>query len=114
MAESLYPPFFKWGSCKSKDKDKPDVVKIKVQNLETWESEFTINITAMVTVDGELVEMNVPMKYHESKNSSLIDAWTKAVNAGKIKEGQKLIIKTYLDKSKNDRNIRRFSLEKPS
>ena len=109
---SLYPLFLKWGTCKSKDEKKPDIVKIKIVDTDTFETEFTINVTALVKENKEWIEMNIPLKSHESPNSSLLDQWNKAVKEKIVKKDAELIIKTHLAKSRNDRNIRRFSLEK--
>ena len=111
MSETFYPPFLHWGDYKSKDKKKPDIIKIKVTNLDTWEAEYSINLTALVDENGEWIEMNIPLKSHNSPNRTLLDLWTKAVNEKKIKIGDILVIKLYRDKSINNRPIKRFSLE---
>ncbi len=112
MSESLFPPFLKWGDYASEDSKKPDKIKIKVKDLETFETEFSANVTAFIEKDGKWDEINIPLKSHESKNGSLLDQWNRAVKSGKIKEGMELVIKTHKAKSKNNRNIRRYSLEK--
>jgi len=110
MSDSIFPPFLKWG--KSKDPKKPDKFKIRVKSTQTFETEYTINIDAEIYDDGEWTDMVVPLKGHESPNSSLLDQFIKAVKDGKIKNGSIIIITTYLDKSKNNRPIRRYSLAK--
>lgn len=110
MSDSLFPPFLKWGH--SKNKEKPDTVRIRVTELETFETQFTININAEIYQDKKWNEITIPLKSHESKNSSLLDQWTRGVNEGKIKAGDELIIKSYRDKSRNGREILRFSLAK--
>ena len=110
MSDSLFPPFLKWG--KSKDPKKPDKHKIRVKNTEMFETEYTINCDGEIYLDGEWTDVTLPLKGHESPNSSLLDQFTKAVKDGTIKIGSVIIITTYLDKSKNNRTIRRYSLAK--
>ena len=106
MSESLYPPFLHWGECKSKDEKNPDIIKVEVLELETFETEFSTNIRAKV--DG--VEKNIPLQSFESKNKQLLQLWSQAVRDGKIKVGKKFKIKTWLGTSKNGHPIRRYEL----
>ena len=71
-----------------------------------------MNVTALMKKDNKWEEINIPLKSHESKNSSLLDQWSRAVKSGKIKKGDILVIMTHKATSKNGRNIRRYSLEK--
>lgn len=114
MSDSLFPPFLKWGNYKSNDKDNPDKILIRVKELETFETEFSINVESEIFEDGKWNEIAIPLKSHNSKNSSLLNQWTRIVKECKTKVGDKLVIKTYLDKSKNGWPIRRFSLVFPS
>ena len=106
MSESLYPPFLHWGDYKSKDEKNPDIIKVEVLELETFETEFSTNIRAKV--DG--VEKNIPLQSFESKNKQLLQLWSQAVKDGKIKIGKKFKIKTWLGTSKNEHPIRRYEL----
>ena len=108
MSDSLFPPFLKWGLYKSKDKDKPDIIKIRVKELETFETEYTINVEAEIYEDNKWNTIVVPLKSHESKNSSLLNQWTNT----DVTVGDELVIETYLGKSRNNRPIRRYSLAK--
>lgn len=112
MSESLYPPFLKWGEYTSDIKKKPDNIKIKVLDLETFETQYSINVRTLVKQNGKWNEINIPLKSHESKNGTLLNLWNRLVKQGKIEKDMELGIKTYLDISKNGRKIRRFSLEK--
>jgi len=112
LSDSIFPPFLKWGQCKSKDKENPDTIKIRVKDIETFETEFSVNVEAEIFEDKEWNAIVIPLKSHESKNSGLLDMWTRAVKEGKIKVGDTLTIKTYLGQSRNNRPIRRFSLAK--
>ena len=120
MTTDLFPSFFKWSDCKSKDEKKPDTINLKVTELETWESEYSINLNAEIMqprpkeqslADPEFIEMSISLKSHESKNSSLLDLWTKAVSMKRIAIGDTIAVQTWLGKSKkSDYEIRRWRL----
>jgi len=103
----IHPTFLKWGNYPSKDKDNPNVLEIVPQELETFETEYSIN--ARVTVDGE--EQIIPLQSLESNNKQLHQLWYHGVEDKKIKIGKKFNLKTWLGISKNARPIRRFELE---
>ena len=110
---SLFPAFFKWSDCKSKTDKKPDTINIKVTELETWESEYSINLNADVKQHDKFIEMSISLKSHESKNSALLDLWNKAVKLNRIKLGDTIAIQTWLGKStKSDYAMRRWRLIK--
>ena len=110
---SLFPAFFKWSDCKSKTDKKPDTIDIKVTELETWESEYSINLNADVKQHDKFIEMSISLKSHESKNSALLDLWNKAVKLNRIKLGDTIAIQTWLGKStKSDYALRRWRLIK--
>lgn len=106
MSESLYPPFLKWGDYHSKDEKNPDVLKVEVLELETFETEFSTNLRAKV--DG--IEKNIPLHSFESKNKQLLQKFTDAKKTGKIQVGKKFKILTWKGTSKNNFPIRRFEL----
>ena len=110
---SLFPEFFKWSDCKSKTEKKPDTINIKVTELETWESEYSINLNVDVKQKDKFIEMSISLKSHESKNSALLDLWNKAVKLNRIKLGDTIAIQTWLGKStKSDYAMRRWRLIK--
>lgn len=104
MSESLFSPFLKWGEYSSKDKDNPDVLEIVPQELETFETEYSINIRVKVNDEEKIL----PLQSFESNNKQLYQLWQK--NKDKIKVGKKLTLKTWLGLSKNKFPIRRFEL----
>ena len=106
MSESLFPPFLKWGNYNSKDENNPDILKVEPLELETSETEYSINV--IVKVDGE--EKTIPLHNFESKNRRLFQLWIKAKKEGRIKTGKKFKIKTWLGISKNNFPIRRYEL----
>jgi len=106
MSESLFPPFLKWGECHSKDEKNPDVLEVEPLELETFETEYSINIKAKV--NG--IEKNIPLQSFESKNRQLFQKWKQAERNDKITVGKVFKIKTWLGISKNNHPIRRFEL----
>ncbi len=108
---STLAEFIKWGSYKSKDQDSPDVLELKVSDSEPFETAYSINVEVLQKVDGEWKEMILPLKSHESKNASLLNQWQKVLKQNKVKVGKKFQIKTWLGQSRNNRPIRRFSLD---
>ena len=66
----LFPTFFKWSDCKSKNEKKPDTIELKVTELETWESEYSININADVKQKTDFIEMSISLKSARSMEQS--------------------------------------------
>ena len=108
----LFPTFFKWSDCKSKDEKKPDTIDLKVTELETWESEFSININAEIRFQtDDFIEKSISLKSHDTRNSSLLVLWNKAVSMKRIAIGDTIAVQTWLGKSKkSDYEIRRWRL----
>lgn len=106
MSETNFPPFLKWGDYKSTDEQNPDVLNIKVLETETFETEYSINVRAEVNKEEKII----PLHSFESNNKQLLQKWNNGIKSGKIKEGKKFKIKTWLGTSKNNRKIRRYEL----
>ena len=106
MSESQFPPFLKWGQFKSNDEKKPDEIDVEIQETGTFETEYGINVRAIV--NGK--EAAMPLHSFESKNKQLLQLWNKAVRDGKITQGKEFKLKTWLGISKNKHPIRRFEL----
>lgn len=102
-----FPPFLKWGSYKSEDQDNPDKLSIQVTETETFETEYGVNVNAMI--DG--IEIALPLHNFNSANTALLNLWNNNIKNKKIKKGTKLILCTYLGESKNGRKIRRWIME---
>jgi len=107
LSETTFPPFLKLGSYTSKDQNNPDKLSIQVTETETFETEYGVNVNAIV--DG--VEMAIPLHNFNSANTALLKLWNNNIKKGKIKKGVKFILYTYLGKSKNDRKIRKWRME---
>ena len=103
---SSFPPFLKWGSYTSKDEKNPDVLEIEPQEIDTFETEYSINIRAKV--DG--TEKIIPLHSFESKNMQLLQKWNDGTKKKKIQVGKKFKLRTWLGTSKNNFPIRRFEL----
>lgn len=107
MSESSFPPFLKWGSYKSDDKENPDRIDIQVTETETFETEYGVNVNAIVNE----VEMAIPLHNFNSANTALLKLWNNNVKKGNIKKGVKFTLYTYLGQSKNGRKIRKWIVE---
>ena len=109
MSTSL-TPFIKWGSFKSTDQNKPDVLELQVSEVDTFETAYSINVRVQLKDNGEWIDAILPLKSFESKNDILLKEWQK--NKSTIKVGRKFLLKTWLGKStKSDFPMRRFVLE---
>ena len=107
MSSSNYPPFLKLGNYKSVDIASPDKLEVKVTDVDTFETEYGINVNAIV----DKQEVAIPLHNFNSKNTSLLKLWTDNVRKEKIKKGVKFNLYTYLGKSRNDRPIRKWRME---
>ena len=110
MSETLFPPFLKWGQYKSKDEKNPDVLNFEALETDTFETEYSINVKALIESDGQWNEIIIPLHSLESRNKQLYTLWHDAVTSNKITAGKKFSIKTWLGISKNKFPIRRFEL----
>ena len=104
----LYPIFLHWGKFTSKDEKNPDVLHCIILETETFETEY--GICANVKVDNE--RWAITLHSFNSQNRSLITQWNDAKKKGKIKQGRKFKILTWMGISQRnkDRNIRRYKL----
>jgi len=107
LSETTFPPFLKWGKYTSEDENHPDKLLVQVTDLETFETEYGVNIHAIV--DGE--EMAIPIQNFNSANMALLKLWNSNIRKGLIKKGSKFTLLTYLGLSKNARKIRRWIVE---
>jgi len=106
MSETHFSPFLKWGSYTSKDEKSPNELEVEPQEIDTFETEYSINVNAKV--DG--VEMAVPLQSFESNNRQLLQKWNEGIKKKKIQVGKKFKLRTWLGTSKNNFPIRRFEL----
>lgn len=105
-------PFIKWGSFKSNDEKKPDILHLKVTDTRTFATEFSTCANVQIRDGTKLTDAILSLKSHESQNAALLNEWNKLVESGKIKQGTELTVKTWLGTSKyNKRPIRRFAIK---
>lgn len=110
MSENILFPFIKCGSYKSTDKDKPDILEIKVVDTQTFETEYSINVPVQLRDDKKWNDMILPLKSHNSTNASLLRQWSIATKEGRLKKGKIIKIETWMGTSKNGNPIRRPKL----
>jgi len=105
MKDKRWTPFFSWGSCKSQDSKKPDVVDIQVTELELSSTIYSMNAKVNhKDSDGKWYERILPIKNHESFNSDLLKQWEEAFHKGWIKLNGHIRIKTWLETSKRNKD----------
>ena len=99
--------YVKFGDYKSSDRLHPDTLNITIVDKETFETEYSIN--TKINLDG--TDMYLPIRNKNSNNSILLELWKKeVVKNPAIKIGNKVVLYTWLDKSKANRKypLRRF------
>ncbi len=111
MSETLIP-FLKWGSFKSQDEKKPDILEMEVVDVEPFDTAYTTNVKVLLKEGKKWIEVILPLKSHESKNEALLKQWQQNARKDLIKAGKKFRLKTWIGKStRSEYNIRRFVLE---
>lgn len=103
-------PFIQWGSYLSKDSKNPDILEIEVINLEQWDSEFSTNVQVKLRILNSWEDRILPLKSLDSNNAMLLKLWNKAVREKRLKKGTRLLIKTFMGKSKNNNDMRKWEL----
>ena len=112
MSNTILVPFIKWGNYKSQDPRMPDMLKLQVAEVETFETPYSTNVRVRHNEGEEWNDKILPLKSHESANSILIQEWNKWVDKKVVKVGKLFILKTWLDRTKKtNRPLRRFVLE---
>ena len=107
---SDFPDFLKWGKYTSRDGKNPDELIIRVIELDTFETQYSVNVNADVKYDGVFVRRTIPLKSHDSVNASLLNLWITNSRSKIFKENKKIRLLTWLGISKNDHPIRRWRL----
>ena len=105
---SNFSSFINWGEHRSTDENKPDIIKLRVVETETFETEYSTNARVQIRDGTKLTDAVLVLKSHASANASLLNIWTRLASEGKIKSGTDIVLKTWLGKSKNGHPIRRF------
>ena len=102
-----FPPFLKWGNYQSNDSANPNKISVQVTETETFETEYGVNVNCIV--DG--IEMAIPLHNFNSVNTALLKLWNDNTKIGKIKKGANFTLSTFLGQSRNNRKIRKWSME---
>ena len=95
MSETSSIPFFHWGDFKSESSINVDRIAVEVTDAEPFDSTYSTNITGKV--NGTLY--HIPLWNYKTKNQALLLEYMKFYEKGKIKDGQKIEILTWLGKS---------------
>ena len=106
------PPFIKWSAYKSIDEKKPDVLHLRALEIQPFETQYSTCVRVQIRDGTNLTEAVLNLKAHESANAALLNEWNRLVQAGTIKQGTDLTLKTWLGTSRlNKRPIRRFAIQ---
>jgi uncharacterized ubiquitin-like protein YukD len=105
MSEPTLIPFFHWREYKDESTAIP--LEIVIINAEPYDLTFSTNIDAYV--NGK--RFIIPLWNFDSVNQSLLNEYIKLLKKNKIKNGTKMIWKSWLGISRNNRPIRRWRLE---
>lgn len=103
-------PYIKYGSFRSNEKTNPDILELKVEELDTFDTSFSTNVVIWQKNKEEWNKVILPLKSHDSVNESLLKLWKRGILDKLIVPGKKFVIRTWLGLSKNNRSIRRFEL----
>jgi hypothetical protein len=111
--ESSLTPFFHWGECKSNDEKTPDVIRMKIVDVEPTATTYSTNIDADIQGKGL---HKIPLHNFESANKALLNQWTKLWREQKIKDGSSIVIHTWLGVSTRnaDKKLRRWKISSTS
>ncbi|MEX0861599.1 hypothetical protein [Nitrosopumilus sp.] len=101
-------PYIKWGDYTSHDENNPDVLEIKVSDLVTFDTEYSVNVQVLLKTVNGLEYRILPLKSNTSLNASLFNQWSKGVREKKIKKDTRFKLFTWIGESKNGFPIRRF------
>lgn len=102
--------FIKWGEYTAKGTNIQDILYLEVIDVETFDTEYSVNVHVKQKINDSWEEKVLPLKSHESNNGQLLQLWNKAKRQGKIVSDAKFALHTYIGISKNNRPIRRFDL----
>lgn len=112
MSNTIQTPFIKWGNYKSQDQNNPDILELQVAEVEIFETAYSTNVRVRQRIGDDWEERILPLKSFESANNILQKEWQKAESKKLVKVGRKLVLKTWLGRSKkSDFPMRRFVLE---
>ena len=104
-------PWVKWSEYTSTDKDKPDLLEVKVVETETFETNYSTAVKALIKKGAEWVLHYLPLRAKNSTNSKLKDLWDKNVGNGQIKPEAEFTLQTHKRKSAmSDHEMRDYEM----
>lgn len=109
-----YPevPWIRMSEYKSKDKNNPDNLHIKVDSIEPFETDYGISIRVLLLLDGQYVPRNLTLKSENSSNTKLQKLWDKNVKNGRIRKDIIFTLRTFKRKSKkSDYEVRDYWIQ---
>lgn len=106
------PPLVRWVNYQSTDENNPDVLELKVIGTETTTTEKGIDVAVFVKSGKEWKESMLRLKWHNSRNASLLQQWIRNVEKGKLRSGRRFRLLTWMGiTKKTNRPIRKFQIE---
>lgn len=112
MSNTVLAPFIKWGNYKSQLESNPDILELQVSEVETFETAYSTNVRVRQKIGDDWEDRILPLKSFESANNILLKEWQKAEFKKLVKVGKRLVLKTWLGKSRrSDFPMRRYALE---
>ena len=108
-SESSLTPFLHWGDYKSETESNPDVIQMLIMEAEPFATTYSTNIKADVESQGMRI---IPLHNFESANKGLLNEFSKLWKQGKIKDGSRIEVKTWLGVSTRnaDKKLRRWKI----
>ena len=94
-----YVTWIKWGECKSRDKNKPDVLELQMVSTETFTGTYSVAGKVLRKEGDRWPPRYLPLKGIDNKKGELLDQWEKFVKADKLKPGTRFTVETHLDES---------------
>ena len=112
-SESSLTPFLHWGDYKSETESNPDVNQMLIMEAEPFATTYSTNIKADVESQGMRI---IPLHNFESANKGLLNEFSKLWKQGKIKDGSRIEVKTWLGVSTRnaDKKLRRWKISSTS
>ncbi|CUR51619.1 conserved protein of unknown function [Nitrosotalea devaniterrae] len=101
-------PFIKIGEYTSTSETKPDILELRSEGPQTFETEYSTCAYVWQKVNDKFEKRIISLHAHDSRNVSLLNGWNNAAKRDNLKKGRKFKFKTWLGVSRNNRPIRRW------
>jgi hypothetical protein len=93
-------PWLQWRQYESRDNAKPDLLHLKVLEIETFETKYSTAVKVLLKEGNKLEPCFVSLKSKASPNSKLLDLWDENVAKGRIQPGKEFVLETWKRESK--------------